>query len=63
MWVTINVLKNPPKISNRTKRHHKQINFFDINEKLEKKFFRPGFIIVLGTLTRWFTNGVVKQEF
>ena len=31
---TVNILKSGPIISERTKRHLKQLNFFDINGKL-----------------------------
>ena len=34
IWAAVNVLKSGPKISDRTKRHHKQLNLFHINIKL-----------------------------
>ena len=63
MWAAVNVLKSGSKISDPTKRHHKQLNLFDINGKLTQKCGRAGFISVLGTLTRWFPYGILKQDF
>ena len=34
IWAAGNVLKSGPKISDRTKRHHKQLIFFDIKIEL-----------------------------
>ena len=34
MWTAVNVLKSSPKISDRTERHQKQLNLFDIDIKL-----------------------------
>ena len=34
MWAALNVLKRSPNISDRTKRHHKQLNLFDITIEL-----------------------------
>ena len=34
MWLGVNVLKSGRKISDRTKKHQKQLNLFDINIKL-----------------------------
>ena len=34
MWAGLNVLKSSPNISDRTKRHHKQLNLFDITTEL-----------------------------
>ena len=33
-WATVKLLKSGPKISDRTKGHHKQLNLFNINGKL-----------------------------
>ena len=63
MWAAANMLKSGPNISDRTKRDHKQLNFFDINIKLAQKCCRASFSSVLGTLTCWFKNGFLKQKF
>ena len=34
MWAAVNVLKSGRKISDRTKKNHKQLNLLDINIKL-----------------------------
>ena len=34
LWPAVNVLKSGPKISDCTKRHHKQLNLFDIHIEL-----------------------------
>ena len=34
MWAAVKVLKISPKIADRMKRHHKEINLSDINIKL-----------------------------
>ena len=57
------MLKSGPKISDRTKRHHKQLNLFDINIKLAKKCCRTAFRSLFCTLTGRFRNGVLKPEF
>ena len=63
MWATVNVLKSVSKIFDRTKRHHKQLNLFDINIKLAKKCCRTAFRSLFCTLTGRFRNGVLKPEF
>ena len=63
MCWAVNVLKKCPNISDPTKRHERQLNFFDINEKLAKKYCRADFSSVLDPLTGWFRNCVLKQEF
>ena len=62
MWTAVNVLKSCPKISDRTKRHPKQLNFFDINIKLAYKCRRAALSSDFNTLRRWFPNGVLNQE-
>ena len=59
----VNVLKKCPNISDPTKRHERQLNFFDINEKLAKKYCRADFSSVLDPLTGRFPKGVLKPEF
>ena len=34
MWAAVKVVKSGPKISDPTKRYHKQLDFFDINIKI-----------------------------
>ena len=63
MSAAANMLKSGPKNSDRTKRHQKQVNLFDINMKLAWKCCGAAFSSVLGTLTRSFQNGVMKQKF
>ena len=57
------MLKSVSKIFDRTKRHHKQLNLFDINIKLAKKCCRTAFRSLFCTLTGRFRNGVLKPEF
>ena len=63
MWSAINVLKKCPNIADLTKRHDKQLNLFDINGTLVKRWCRWDFSSVLDPSTGWFPKRVLKQEF
>ena len=63
MRAAVNVLKSGPKISERTKRHQKQFNLFDIKIKLAKNCRRPALSSVFTTVRPWVANVVLKEEF
>ena len=63
MWAAINVLKSDRHISDLTNRLHKQLEFFDINIKIAYKCCRAALSSLFSTLSRWFPNGALKQEF
>ena len=63
MSLAVNVWKSCPKISDPIKRDDTQLNLFDINETLAKKFCCADFTTVLELLTGWFQKGFLKQEF
>ena len=63
MWTAVNVVKRGPKISDRTKRHHKQLNLSDVNKKIAYKCCRLALSSVFSTLRCGFPDGVLKHEF
>ena len=52
LWAAGNMLQKAPTISETTKRHDTQLNFFDINGKLAWKCSHADFSSVLDLLTR-----------
>ena len=61
-WSAVNMSKSGPRISDPTKRHDTQLNFFNINGKSAKKCCLEDFSSVSDHLTPWLPNVVLKQD-